>query len=257
RAGDPDRDAAATTHLATARRDGVPSRAAADRRPREPGAAAACDERRGGAAHFETAPRPTAPRPAAAGGPATQSTADRTANGACGEAHPASACHRPPESPARVGTDPATRTPHRLSTVRNNQQGGITMQRTTRIASTLLAGCSLAIASCSMTTEGQEQLAGAGIGAATGAALRAAARGGNGRAIAIGAGSGAVAGWGAVKLAQMASKRTQSAQQENSIQGWKPGDPARVKMRGVYVRPDPAGPGSQTTIAMNYGVTGP
>jgi len=108
-----------------------------------------------------------------------------------------------------------------------------------------------------MTTEGQEQLAGAGIGAATGAAIGAAASGGNPRAVAIGAGSGAVAGWGTVKLAQLAAKRTQSAQQENSIQGWKPGDPARVKMRGVVVRPDPAGPGSQTTIAMNYGVTGP
>jgi hypothetical protein len=131
------------------------------------------------------------------------------------------------------------------------------MKSTPRNASALLAGCSLAIASCSMTTEGQEQLAGAGIGAATGAAIGAAASGGNPRAVAIGAGSGAVAGWGTVKLAQMAAKRTQSAQQENSIQGWKPGDPARVKMRGVYVRPDPAGPGSQTTIAMNYGVTGP
>src|SRR5262245_34768761 len=131
------------------------------------------------------------------------------------------------------------------------------MQHTRRIASALLASCSLVIASCSMTTEGQEQLAGAGIGAATGAAIGAAASGGNPRAVAIGAGSGAVAGWGAVKLAQLSAKRTQSAQQENSIQGWKTGDPARVKMRGVYVRPDPTGPGSQTTIAMNYGVTGP
>jgi hypothetical protein len=131
------------------------------------------------------------------------------------------------------------------------------MQRSSGIAIGVLAGCSLVIASCSMTTEGQEQLAGAGVGAVTGAAIGAAASGGNARATAIGAGSGAVAGWGTVKLAQLASKRTQSADRENNLQGWKPGDPARVKMRSLSVRPDPAGPGSQTTIALSYGVTGP
>ena len=131
------------------------------------------------------------------------------------------------------------------------------MQRTSRIASALLAGCSLLIASCSMTTEGQEQVAGAGVGALGGAALGAAASGGNPRAVAIGATSGAIAGWGTVKLAQLASKRTQSAERENTLEGWKPGDPARVKMRSVSVRPDPADPGSQATIAVSYGVTGP
>src|SRR5262245_11133575 len=131
------------------------------------------------------------------------------------------------------------------------------MQRMSRIAGAGLAGCALVIASCSMTTETQEQVAGAGIGAATGAAIGAAASGGNPRAVAVGATSGAVTGWGTVKLAQMASKRTQSAQQENSLQGWKPGEPARVKMRGLSVRPDPAGPGSQATIALSYGITGP
>jgi hypothetical protein len=130
------------------------------------------------------------------------------------------------------------------------------MKHTSRIAGALLAGCSLVIASCSMTTEGQEQLAGAGTGALAGAALGAAASGGNARAVGLGATSGAIAGWGTVKLAQLASKRTQSAEQENSLQGWKPGEPARVKMRSIAVRPDPADPGSQTTIAMNYGVTG-
>jgi hypothetical protein len=131
------------------------------------------------------------------------------------------------------------------------------MKHRSRIASALLAGCSLVIASCSMTTEGQEQVAGAGVGALAGAALGAAASGGSPRATAVGATSGAVAGWGTVKLAQMASKRTQSAEQENSVQGWKPGQPTRVKMRTINVRPDPADPGSETTIAMSYGVTGP
>jgi hypothetical protein len=131
------------------------------------------------------------------------------------------------------------------------------MKHTSRIAGALLAGCSLVIASCSMTTEGQEQAAGAGAGALAGAALGAAASGGSPRAVAVGATSGAIAGWGTVKLAQLASRRTQSAEQENNLQGWKPGEPARVRMRGINVRPDPAGPGSDTTIAMNYGVTGP
>lgn len=131
------------------------------------------------------------------------------------------------------------------------------MQRSSGIASVLLAGCSLVIASCSMNTESQEQVAGAGVGALTGAALGAAATGGNARGAALGATSGAVAGWSTVKLAQLASKRTQSAERENNLQGWKPGDPARVKMRSVSVRPDPADPGSQTTIALSYGVTGP
>jgi hypothetical protein len=131
------------------------------------------------------------------------------------------------------------------------------MRSTSIIASVLLAGCSLVISSCSMTTDGQEQLAGAGVGALSGAAIGAAATGGNPRAVALGATTGAVAGWGTVKLAQLSAKRTQSAEAENNLEGWKPGAPARVKMRGIRVQPDPVNPGSQATIAVNYGVTGP
>jgi hypothetical protein len=131
------------------------------------------------------------------------------------------------------------------------------MHCTRGIASALLASCTLVVASCSMTTETQQQLAGAGIGAATGGAIGAAASGGNPRAVTSGAGSGAVAGWGSVKLGRMACKHTQSAQHENSLQGWKMGHPARVKLRSLVVRPDPADPGSETTIALTYGISGP
>jgi hypothetical protein len=131
------------------------------------------------------------------------------------------------------------------------------MKHRSMTAGTLLAGCSLVLASCSMTTQGQQQLAGAGLGMLAGAALGAAATGGNPRAIGIGAASGALAGWGTVKIAQLASRRTQSADVENELQGWRPGESARVKMRGVSVQPNPVAPGSRATIAMNYGLTGP
>jgi hypothetical protein len=115
----------------------------------------------------------------------------------------------------------------------------------------------MVIIGCSMSQDTQDQVLGGTLGALGGAAIGAAASGGDARAIGAGAAAGALTGWAAVKLVQYHAKRTSDAASENQVLGYREGDPVRIRMRDLTVAPTPVTPGSEATITMNYGLAGP
>lgn len=117
----------------------------------------------------------------------------------------------------------------------------------------ILSGCA--------TTEGNDLLKGAGMGALSGAALGCvvglAAGGGSGCAqgAAIGAVSGAVVGWGTVKYQQYQASQVRSASEDQRLYGLaKSVDTAQVKINKSSSSPSPVRPGDSVQIATDYSI---
>jgi hypothetical protein len=118
----------------------------------------------------------------------------------------------------------------------------------------------LLLSACA-TPQGNDQLRGAGVGAAGGALLGCAigllVAGGKGcaKGAAIGAVSGVVAGWGAVKVSQYQASQVRDIRQDQQIYGRAaPVDSAQVKIRKGTVQPKTVRPGESVKISTDYSV---
>jgi len=107
------------------------------------------------------------------------------------------------------------------------------------------------------TTQPQnDELVGAGIGAALGAGI-AALSGGDSKSILAAAAGGALAGWGVAKLINYESTQTRSAEDDQEIYGLtEDATSARVKIRRGSSSPELVNAGDVVNIVTDYSVMG-
>lgn len=118
-----------------------------------------------------------------------------------------------------------------------------------------LALCCILVTGCA-TPEGQQQAVGAGTGAALGA-LAGGLIGGNTKSALIGAGVGALLGYGAVKLSQYRSSQVRSVQDDKKLYGYRRVSNPVVKIRNATSAPSQIQPGQEITITTDYSVALP
>jgi hypothetical protein len=128
------------------------------------------------------------------------------------------------------------------------------MRHARRRTTALVIG-SMLLVSCA-TTDQRNQVLGALGGAVAGAGIAALA-GGDTTAIVASAAGGALVGWGAVKLAQYYSQRTDNAQQEATVVGYQPAQGPVVKLRSTAATPQEVQPGQPVTFEMDYALLAP
>lgn len=126
---------------------------------------------------------------------------------------------------------------------------------TTKVLSAATLCCS--VATGCVTTTGQQQATGAGLGALTGAGLAALA-GGDTKAIVAGALAGGLVGWGAVKLHQYQSTQTRSAVADQQLYGLtEPVTGTTVKIRRGICEPGTVQKGQSVKVVTDYSVMAP
>jgi len=129
------------------------------------------------------------------------------------------------------------------------------MQKTYQFTPTALtlAAC-LALAGCQTTGGVQEQVTGAGIGAAVGCGVGALITG-SGRGCATGAAIGGLVGWGAVALNQYNATQVRSPYADRRVYGLTtPSNTTQVKIRQGASGPKRVGPGDAVGISTDYSV---
>ncbi|MGZ4960077.1 MAG: hypothetical protein ACXV7J_12545 [Methylomonas sp.] len=125
-----------------------------------------------------------------------------------------------------------------------------------------LALCPVLMTGGCATQQGNDQLTGAGIGMAGGAALGCLTgflaggdAGGCAKGAAIGAVTGAVAGWGTVKVSQYQATQVRTAQQDQQIYGLtKAVNTTQVKINKGTSMPNMVRPGDSVKLLTDYSV---
>ncbi len=116
------------------------------------------------------------------------------------------------------------------------------------------AAASLGLAGCQTTGGVQEQVAGAGIGAAIGCGVGALITG-DARGCAAGAAAGGLLGWGVVALNQYNATQVRSSSADNRIYGLTtPVSQPQVKIRKGASSPKAVAPGDAVGISTDYSV---
>lgn len=119
-----------------------------------------------------------------------------------------------------------------------------------------VSALSLVVMLCGCAAEERDQMFGALGGAAAGAGIAALA-GGDGKVIAASAAGGALLGWGAVKLTQYYSRRTDDAREDVVAVGYQPSQGTVVKLRDATATPQQVNAGQHVTFDMGYALLGP
>ena len=117
------------------------------------------------------------------------------------------------------------------------------------VSTSLLSGCA--------TTQENQQLGGATLGALAAGITTGLLTGNVGYGIAAAIG-GAALGWGAVKLAQHETREVRTAQEDQRLYGFTPAtDSVLIKLNKGYASPSMIAPGQQTTIYSDYSLSLP
>ncbi len=116
-------------------------------------------------------------------------------------------------------------------------------------STSLLSGCA--------TTQENEQLAGASLGAIAAGVTTGLLTGNVGAGIAAGV-AGAALGWGAVKLIQHQTQQVRTVEQDQRLYGFAPAtNKTLLKLNKAYASPDTISRGQQVTVYSDYSLSVP